>query len=67
MGDETMAILSGRVWITGASSGIGAATAKMLAENRKWFYPRTDQLERLSQEIECRRSVHYQSVGRDRP
>jgi len=28
-----MAILSGRVWITGASSGIGAATAKMLAEN----------------------------------
>jgi len=41
-----MAILSGRVWITGASSGIGAATAKMLAENgRSGFIRARDQLE----------------------
>jgi len=28
-----MTILSGRAWITGASSGIGAATAKILVQN----------------------------------
>lgn len=50
-----MTILSGRAWITGASSGIGAATAKMLAENGAKVVlsaRRTEQLERLSQEIE---------------
>lgn len=50
-----MAILSGRAWITGASSGIGAATAKILAQNGAKVVlsaRRTEQLEQLSQEIE---------------
>lgn len=48
-------VISGRAWITGASSGIGAATAKMLAENGAKVVlsaRRTEQLEQLSQEIE---------------
>jgi len=50
-----MTILSGRAWITGASSGIGAATAKILAQNGAKVVlsaRRTEQLEQLSQEIE---------------
>jgi len=55
-----MAILSGRVWITGASSGIGAATAKMLAENgRKWFYPRAARINSNG----CPRRLSVQAVS----
>lgn len=50
-----MAILSGkRAWITGASSGIGAATAKALAENGAEVIlsaRREDRLRDLAQEI----------------
>jgi NADP-dependent 3-hydroxy acid dehydrogenase YdfG len=54
-GEENMAILSEkRAWITGASSGIGAATAKALATNGAVVIlsaRREDRLKELAQEI----------------
>jgi Short-chain alcohol dehydrogenase of unknown specificity len=54
-GEENMAILSGKcAWITGASSGIGAATAKALATNGAMVIlsaRREGRLKELAQEI----------------
>jgi len=54
-----MAILSGRVWITGASSGIGSDSQDASGERAKWFYPRAARINSNG----CPRRLSVQAVS----